>query len=824
MHTHLARLGVARKDSSRQEATVRIRGMHCATCSDTVREALESLKGVEGARVNLATEKATLVYDPKIVSMQDIESVIKGSGYEVAKDELTLTVGGMHCATCALTIEDALKAVPGVRDARVNFALGRAAVDYDASIVSEAEMRKTVEESGYKVLEVQGVLAERLARKRELQEGFRALLIAATFTVPLAVISMSYDLWPEGLMGESLRNYLLLALATPVQFYAGLRYYKGTYWALRNRRANMDTLVVMGTSAAWGYSLIVTLFPEAVGSMHVYFETSAVIITLVLAGKYLELRSRGATSEAIVRLMDLQPPKANVERDGTEVEVGAEDLVEGDVVIVRPGERIPVDGDVLSGESGVDESLVTGESIPMEKGAGSQVTGGTVNIGGVLRVRATRVGRNTTLAQIVRLVEDAQSTKAPIERVADTVSGYFVPAVIAVAISSFLFWYILGSQLWDVGDALTFSLTVMVAVLVIACPCALGLATPTAIVVGTGRGAQMGVLIKDAAALETAHRLTTVIFDKTGTLTKGEPKVVRTEPANGMDEAELLYLAGSAEKGSEHVLSRAVITAAEEAGVSLEQPEKSSVVPGEGITSDVKGRLVSVGNRRMLERLGIQTGEMEAAMQDMEAQGMTAMACAVDGNLAGILGVADTLKPDARDTISSLKNMGLKVVMLTGDNERTAKAIAGEAGIDEFRAQVLPADKAGAVESYQRSGQVVAMVGDGINDAPALAKADIGVALGSGTDIALESGNIVLVGGELKGVVNAVKLSKQTFRKIRQNLFWALFYNTASIPIAAGLLYPLTGWLLSPMIAAGAMAFSSVSVVANASLLKRYRP
>jgi len=824
MNSHPGRCSLARTDDQRQEATVRIKGMHCATCSDTVREALEALKGVEGARVNLATEKASFVYDPAIVSMGDVERAVKESGYEVAKDELTLTVGGMHCATCALTIEDALREVQGVKDAKVNFALGKASVDYDSSVASEAQLRKAVEEAGYKVLEVQGVLAEQIARKKELEEGFKALLIAAVFALPVAAISMSYDLWPSGLMDESLRNYVLLILATPVQFYAGLRYYRGTYWALRNRRANMDTLVVMGTSAAWGYSLLVTLFPDAIGSMHVYFDTSAVIVTLVLAGKYLELRSRGATSEAIVKLMNLQPPKAAVERDGAEVEVGVEDLVEGDVVIVRPGERIPVDGEVISGESAVDESLVTGESIPREKVQGAPVTGGTVNIGGVLRVRATRVGRNTTLAQIVKLVEDAQSTKAPIERLADTVAGYFVPAVIAVALSSFLFWFFIGSQLWDVGDTLTFSLTVMVAVLVIACPCALGLATPTAIVVGTGRGAQIGVLIKDASTLETAHRLTTVIFDKTGTLTMGEPKVVRMQAAEGVDESELLFLAGSAEKSSEHVLSRAVISAAEEAGVSLESPQKSSVVPGEGVTSEVRGRQVSVGNRRMLDRLGVATGPLEDSMQAMEAEGMTVMACATDGRLVGLLGVADTLKPDARQAISDLKTMGLKVVMLTGDNQRTAQAIASQSGIDEFRAQVLPADKAGAVESFQRQGEVVAMVGDGVNDAPALAKADIGIAIGTGTDIALESGNIVLVGGDLKGVVKAVRLSRQTFRKIRQNLFWALFYNTASIPIAAGVLYPLTNWLLSPMIAAGAMAFSSVSVVTNASLLKRYKP
>ena len=798
--------------------------MHCATCADTVKEALESLEGIEEARVNLATEKATFVYDPKAVSMDDVEKIIKESGYDLARDEISLTIGGMHCATCAISVQDALKELPGVRDARVNFALGKATVDYDSSMASESDMKKAVEESGYKVLEVQGVMAEQAARAEELKEIWNTLVFAALLSVPVAAISMTYDVWPKGLIDETLRNIVLFVLATPVQFYAGLRYYRGTYWAFRNRRANMDTLVVMGTTAAWIYSLVVTLFPGQVSSSNVYFDTSAVIITLVLAGKYLELKSRGATSESIVKLMSLQPPMAVAIKDGAEVEIGVEDLVEGDVVLVKPGERVPVDGVVVVGESAIDESLVTGESIPSEKSVGSQVTGGTVNLGGVLKIKATRVGRNTTLAQIVKLVEDAQSTKAPIERVADTVAGYFVPIVMTVAIITFLFWYFIGSGQWDVGDRLTFALTAFVAVLVIACPCALGLATPTAIVVGTGRGAQMGVLIKDATALETAHRLTTVIFDKTGTLTRGEPRVVKTELGSAKDEKELLLLAGSAEKGSEHVLSRAVIAAAEAAGIGLETPDISSVVAGEGVTAKVNGHDVSVGNRRMIERLGADLGLLNAKMESMENEGMTVMACVSEGAVLGLIGVADTLKPAASEALSGLKGLGLRIVMLTGDNERTARAIAKQAGIDEFRAQVLPADKAGVVKAFQEKGEVVAMVGDGINDAPALAQADIGIALGTGTDIALESGNIVLIGEDLKGVVTAIKLSRRTFAKIRQNLFWALFYNTASIPIAAGLLFPLTNWLLSPMIAAGAMAFSSVSVVTNASLLRSFKP
>ena len=798
--------------------------MHCATCAETVKEALMSLGGVEEARVNLATEKATFVYDPKTVSMDDVEKIIKESGYDLARDEISLTIGGMHCATCAISVRDALKELPGVRDARVNFALGKATVDYDSAMASESDLKKAVEESGYKVLEVQGVMAEQAARSKELKEIWNTLVFAAVLSVPVAAISMTYDVWPSGLIDETLRNIVLLVLATPVQFYAGLRYYRGTYWAFRNRRANMDTLVVMGTTAAWVYSLVVTLFPVHLSSSNVYFDTSAVIITLVLAGKYLELKSRGATSESIVKLMSLQPPMAVAIKEGAEVEIGVEDLVEGDLVLVKPGERVPVDGVVVVGESAIDESLVTGESIPSEKSVGSQVTGGTVNLGGVLRIKATRVGRNTTLAQIVKLVEDAQSTKAPIERVADTVAGYFVPIVMTVAIFTFLFWYFIGSGQWDVGDKLTFALTAFVAVLVIACPCALGLATPTAIVVGTGRGAQMGVLIKDATALETAHRLTTVIFDKTGTLTRGEPRVVKTELGSAKDEKELLLLAGSAEKGSEHVLSRAVIAAAEGAGVTLETPDISSVVAGEGVTAKVNGHDVSVGNRRMIERLGADLGLLNAKMESMENEGMTVMACVSEGAVLGLIGVADTLKPAASEALAGLKGLGLRVAMLTGDNERTARAIAKQAGIDEFRAQVLPADKAGVVRAFQERGEVVAMVGDGINDAPALAQADIGIALGTGTDIALESGNIVLIGEDLKGVVTAIKLSRRTFAKIRQNLFWALFYNIAAIPIAAGMLFPLTNWLLSPMIAAGAMAFSSVSVVTNASLLRNFRP
>lgn len=812
------------EDARTKEGAVRVKGMHCATCTDAVRQALMGLEGVSEARVNLATEKAVFRYDPRAVSMDDVEAAVRSAGYELARDEMSMTIGGMHCATCALTIQDSLKGVPGVVDARVNFALGKATVEYDSSSVSPSDLKAAVERTGYKVLEVEGVLAEQLARKEELGKGFKDLTLALSFTLPVAVISMTHMFWPEGTLSHEGRNYLLLLLTVPVQFGAGARYYRGAYRALLNRMANMDTLVVLGTSAAFLYSLAVTVTPEAMGSTDVYFDTSAVIITLVLAGKYLELRSRGSASEAIVKLIGLQPSTATRVVEGAERSVHTDELVEGDIVVVRPGERVPVDGEVIAGVSTVDESLITGESMPQERSEGGRVIGGTVNLSGVLRVRATRVGRDTTLAQIVKLVEEAQGTKAPIERFADTVAGYFVPAVLAIGVATFLFWYFVGSGIWDVADALTFSLTAFVSVLVIACPCALGLATPTAIVVGSGRGAQLGILIKDAAALETARKLTTVIFDKTGTLTVGEPRVTALRPGSAKDDRELLRWAGSAEMGSEHVLSRAVISAAEEAGLSLESPESSTVHAGEGISSMVGGREVSVGNRRMLGRLGVPLGGLEADMAALEDQGMTVMACVLDGQLLGLIGVADTLKPGARSAVSGLRAMGLEVVMMTGDNERTAKAIAAQAGISEYRAQVLPSDKAGAVREFQDAGEVVAMVGDGMNDAPALAQADIGIALGSGTDIALESGNIVLVGDDLKGVVSAVRLSRRTYRKIKENLFWALAYNTAAIPVAAGVLYPLTDWLLSPMIAAGAMAFSSVSVVANASLLRRFQP
>jgi Cu+-exporting ATPase len=806
------------------ETSIRIKGMHCATCTTAVSDALRELEGVKESKVNLATERASVRFDSAKVSRKDLERAIASVGYEVYRDETTFTVGGMHCATCASTIREVLEKTPGVSSATANFALGKVKVEYDSAVVDPGSLAEVIEGAGYKVLELEGVMADKLARREELRDLKTTLVLALALAVPISIVSMTPGLSDGSIIEEATRNWLLLIMSVPVQFYAGLRFYKGFYRALKNRRANMDTLVVLGTTSAWLFSAMVTAAPDVLASRDVYFDTSAVIITLVLLGKFLELKARSATSEAITKLMGLQPSTATRIEGDREVVVSVDRLGPGDVIVVRPGERVPADGEVVSGTSSADESLVTGESLPVEKASGSEVIGGTVNLTGLIRMKASRVGRDTTLSRIVRLVEEAQATKAPVERYADIVAGYFVPAVLAAALASTAFWYFAGGEMFGVDDVGRFSLTVFVAVLVIACPCALGLATPTAIVTGTGRGAQLGILIKDAETLERARKLRVVILDKTGTLTQGKPRVVRLLTAGGASEEELLRVAGSAEKGSDHVLSRAIVESAEEREVRLSYPTSSAVLAGEGVSSELAGSTVHVGNRRLMTRLGVHLGDAEAEMRAMEDDGLTVVACVSDGRLIGLLGIADTAKPEAKEVIERLKARGLKVVILTGDNARTAKAVASEVGVDEFRAEVLPKDKSDAVKSYQRDGTVVAMVGDGINDAPALAQADIGMALGGGSDIAMEAGDIVIVGDDLHGVETAIRLSERTYAKIRQNLFWALAYNTASIPIAAGILYPLTGWLLSPMIAAGAMALSSVSVVTNASLLRRFRP
>ncbi|MGQ9639981.1 MAG: heavy metal translocating P-type ATPase [Candidatus Bathyarchaeia archaeon] len=643
----------------------------------------------------------------------------------------------------------------------------------------------------------------------------RKLKILVAFSLGLAVPTLTFTYFP--ILPYLPNSVWLFLLATPVQFIAGSRYYRGAWDAIQSRSANMDILIVVGTSAAWLYSTIVTFAPSVFPTGEVYYDTSAVIIALILLGRLFEDLAKGKASEAIRRLMDLQPRVARVMRGGLEVEVPVEQVEVGDVVIVKPGERIPVDGEIIEGYSSVDEKMITGESLPVEKQAGDKVVGGTINKSGILKFKATKVGADTVLSQIVRLVEEAQVARAPIQRLADLVSSYFVPIVIIIAMTSSIVWSLLG-------EGFTFALGVFIAVLIIACPCALGIATPTAIMVGTGKGAEKGILIKGGEYLEKAHKLDTIIFDKTGTLTVGEPSVTDIVAIPPHSQDLVLKLAASAELGSEHPLGEAIVNKAQEMGLDLTEPQSFEALPGKGVTATFNGRKVLLGNRLLMDDNGISTVEIDETLKRLENEGKTVMLITVDRNLIGAIAVADTLKENSKVAVEQLKKMGLKVAMLTGDNERTAKAIAKQIGIEKIIAEVLPANKAEIIRKLQNEGRIVAMVGDGINDAPALAQADVGIAIGSGTDVALETGGIILVRDDLRDVVASIQLSKITVRKIKQNLFWAFFYNTLFIPVAAGLLYPTFKILLNPMLAAAAMAFSSVTVVANSLLLRRFEP
>jgi len=812
---------------AKRTASFGLTGMTCATCAETIQRSLVDLQGVESANVNLATERATVVYDPQKVDVDKMRAAVKDAGYEAVINETTLSVGGMTCASCTQTVEEALLALEGVHTAVVNLATEKVRVRYDPQRVRIGQIKKAIVDAGYEVIEAETVDAERDARRMEMIRQKRMLLFALAFSLPTLALSMGMMFTPLGEQEWMMEwgNYLLFALATPVQFVAGYRFYLGTWKALRNRRANMDTLIAVGTTAAYVYSVVATFFPEAVAFPDVYYDSSAMIITLILFGKYLEAKAKGSTSEAIRKLIDLQAKTARILRDGQEVEIPVEDLDVGDVFIVRPGEKVPTDGLVLEGTSAVDESMLTGESIPVEKAMDAELIGGTLNKNGLLRARATRVGADTALAQIVKLVEDAQGSKAPVQRLADKVAGVFVPAVILIAVATFLIWYLGAYDLFATMPAprFVFSLTAFISVLVIACPCALGLATPTAIMVGTGKGAENGILIKSGEALEIAGSIQVIVFDKTGTLTKGEPEVTDLIPL-GVGEEEMLALAASAEKGSEHPLGEAIVRRAALNHVELMAPERFEAVPGKGIKASIGGKDVIVGTRRLMEESGVDLGDSKELVSHIEGEGKTAMLVSSDAQMIGIIGVADVVKDSSAQAIAELKRMGIEVVMMTGDNRRTAEVIGRQLGIDRVLAEVLPEDKAKQVAKLQAEGKVVAMVGDGVNDAPALAQSNVGIAIGSGTDVAIESGSIVLIKNDLLDVVAAIQLSKRTMRKIRQNLFWAFGYNTAGIPIAAGLLFPFLGVLLPPVVAAGAMAFSSVSVVTNAALLKRYTP
>ncbi len=812
--------------------------MTCASCVRNVERALQKTDGVEEATVNLATERASVSFDPAQVDVNRLVQRVEDAGYGVATGTLELPITGMTCASCVRNVERAIQKQPGVLSVSVNLATEKASVSYLPGAARRADIVKAVEAAGYGVIDVSNTEAaedvERAARQAEIDRQRRMVLIGAIFTIPLFILSMGRDLYMASFAGSDmaahimngamngpnpLLNWLLWSgwpfvfflLATPVQVIVGRQYVVGAYKAARNGTANMDTLIAMGSMAAYIYSVVVLIailfgFSDAVGG-HVYFETSAVILTLITLGKLLEARAKGHTSEAIKKLMGLAPKTATLLRDGQEVEIAVDDIEVNDLLLVRPGERLPVDGVVAEGQSSVDESMLTGESLPVTKKVGSAVIGATVNKQGRLVVQAQRVGAQTALAQIIRLVEQAQGSKAPIQRIADQVSGIFVPVVLALAALTFVGWLLIG----QVG--FTAAMVNAVAVLVIACPCALGLATPTAIMVGTGRGAEMGVLFKNSEALENAKRVQVVALDKTGTITRGEPSVTDVIPLNGFEADELLRLAATAERGSEHPLGEAVVRAAQDRGISLDQPQSFEAISGRGIQAVVDGRTVLVGSPRFIREQGIALDTSQSQIDALQMKARTVVPVVVDGALGGLIGIADTVKEGSREAIAALRELGLEVVMITGDNEKTAQSIAAEVGIERTLAEVLPDQKVEAVRQLQSEGKRVAMVGDGINDAPALAQADVGIAIGTGTDIAMEASDVTLVSGDLRGVARAVSLSRATMRTIYQNLFWAFVYNIILIPVA------MAGALV-PMLAAAAMAFSSVFVVSNSLRLR----
>jgi len=773
--------------------TFPISGMTCATCVATNEKALRALPFVQQVAINLAAEKGTVTYDDGRGRFGELVKAVRGAGYDVPTQSAVLHVGEMTCATCVVNIEDFVGALPGVASIAVNLTAGLARVEYVPSVVSLAQIKGVIRDLGYKPEEERAV-----SRKAAREPALIRLIFAAALTAPLFVIAMFLRFRGDG--------WAMLALATPVQFWAGWQFYAKTVRGLRRGILGMDALIAMGTSAAYLYSLYELLFGAA---HHYYFETAAMIITLILFGRWLESRAKRRASAAIRKLLELTPPVARKVVDGEEREVPVEEVVVGDRLLVKPGERIPVDADVIEGTSAVDESMLTGEPMPVRKTEGDAVVGGTVNQTGALTIAATKVGADTVLAQIVRMVEEAQSSKAPVQKLADKVAGVFVPCVIAIALLTFAAWLL-------TGHAFEPAVIAAVAVLVIACPCALGLATPTAVTVGTGKGAELGVLFRDAESLELMGRVTVVAFDKTGTITRGAPAVVAYAPAEGVSVEELATWAGAAEQLSEHPIATAVVAGAKARGLTLPPATDFDSATGRGVAAAVGGERVLVGSVRFMGENGVSLEGLEGRLAEMEARGVTAVAAARDGKLLGLVGVADELKADAREAVSALAGAGVGTLMLTGDNEATAAAIAGEVGISDVRARLLPADKLEVLKDLKQRGEVVAMVGDGINDAPALAAADVGVALGTGTDIALEAADVALMSGDLAGVVRAYRLSRRTLRNIKQNLFFAFFYNTAAIPLAA------LGFL-NPIIAAGAMAMSSVSVVTNALRLRRFR-
>jgi len=838
---------MATKDKDIIKINLPVEGMTCAACVGHVENALKGVPGVVDASVNLGTEKASVEFDPAQVRFQVIEEAVSGAGYKLGTQSASLNIGGMTCSACVSHIENALREVPGVAEANVNLGVERATVEFIPGIVELSDLQAAVEGAGYRVEGFndsgdQERELERLSKMKEIRELRNRLMFAGAGAILLFLGTFDVFPWVSNLMGRNYYPFLLWALATPVQFWAGSNFYTSGLGALKHGTSNMHTLIALGTTVAYAYSVTVVLLdafsPGVLADngieAKVYFDTAAIIVALILLGRFLEAGARGRTSEAIRRLIGLRPTSARVLRDGNEIDIPVDQVIIGDTVMVRPGEKIPVDGLVTDGYSAVDESMLTGESMPVEKVPGDKIFGATINSNGALYFEATQVGGETVLAQIIGLVEEAQGSKAPIQRLADQVASYFVPAVIIASLAAFAFWMLLGP-----APVLTFSTLVLVSVLIIACPCALGLATPTAIIVGTGKGAELGVLIKQAEALEIAHKVDTVVLDKTGTLTTGKPVVTDliVSDESGSSEQDLLFLAASAERGSEHPLGEAIVMEAQARGLTLEPVFAFEAIPGRGISAQVDGRSVRFGNLALMEDSGVLVNGLSEQASALAAQGKTPMFLASDGRAVGLIAVADTVKPEASEGLARLRRMGLEVVMLTGDNVQTAHAIAGQLGVERVEAEVLPQDKAAVIKRLQAEGRVVAMVGDGINDAPALVQADVGLAMASGTDVAMESADITLMRSDVNGVATALELSRQTIRTIKQNLFWAFFYNVMLIPVAAGVLYPVFQGLggvpgglefffgeqgfLNPALAALAMAFSSVTVVANSLRLRR---
>mgnify|MGYP003760445737 FL=1 len=790
-----------------KKVDIDILGMTCAACSARVEKALNKQEGVIKASVNLLSNKATIDFDEEKISPEDLIKTIEKTGYEVPRVSHTLLVEGMTCAACSARVERVLNRIDGVK-ASVNLSTNKAVVEYPSGLVDVETLIKAIEKAGYKAeLEVERNLdREKELREKEIKSLKTSFIISAILSIPLFSAMFFHMAGAHNFLSNILNNgWFQLILATPVQFIIGARFYKGAYNSLRGGGANMDVLIAMGTSAAYFYSIYNLLK----GIPEYYFESSAVIITLILLGKTLEAVAKGKTSEAIKKLMGLQPKTARVVRDGEEVDIPIEKLEIGDIVVVRPGERVPVDGIIVEGQSSIDESMLTGESIPVDKTVGDEVIGATINKFGSFKFRATKIGKDTVLAQIIKLVEEAQGSKAPVQRLADKISGIFVPVVVLIALITVIGYSLIAKD-FNTG------LINAVAVLVIACPCALGLATPTAIMVGTGKAAENGILIKSGEHLERAHKMDTIIFDKTGTITKGEPEVTDIIPLNQMEVSELLRIGASVEKVSEHPLGQSIVKKAQEEGLSLSDPESFQAISGKGLRARLEDREILIGNRRLMQENHIAIDKIEEEMLRLEEEGKTAMLISIDGLISGIIAVADQIKDSSLKAIKALQDMGLDVYMITGDNERTAKAIARQVGITNVLAEVLPENKAEAVEGLKAEGKHVGMVGDGINDAPALVTADVGFAIGTGTDVAMEAADITLMSGDLNGVVTAIRLSHKTMRTIKQNLFWAFFYNSIGIPFSA------LGFL-DPMVAGAAMAFSSVSVVTNSLRLRKFK-